>query len=199
MKLQVLVIHGGTTFNSYKEYIDSLKDKKITIDDLRPYYDWKTNLQNDLGENYDVLMPKMPDKQNAKYEEWKILFDKVIPLLNTGVIMIGHSLGGIFLAKYLSENKVPIKIRAIFLISAPFDNSDNESLADFIPEGNFDILVRQIEKIYLIQSRDDPYVSYENAEKYKRVIPKAEILAFNDRGHFRQESFPEIVKLIKSL
>ncbi len=65
----------------------------------------------------------MPNKTNAQFEEWKIWFEKFIPFLNDGVILVGHSLGGVFLAKYLSENKFPKKIGGVFLVSAVYEKN----------------------------------------------------------------------------
>ena len=65
----------------------------------------------------------MPLQDNAKYEEWKILFERYIPHLKDNVILMGNSLGGIFLAKYLSENKFPKKILSTYLTCPPFDNT----------------------------------------------------------------------------
>ena len=73
----------------------------------------------------------MPNLINAKYNEWEIIFNKLVPFLNDTIIFIGHSLGGV-LAKYLSENKFPKKILATFLICAPYDDKDADySLVDF--------------------------------------------------------------------
>ena len=104
MKQQIFVIHGGNASNSYHEYLKYLKAKKITLDDFHRK-DWKTGLAEKLGRNFEVHNPAMPNKQNAKYLEWKIYFEKIIPLMKAPVILVGHSLGGIFLAKYLSEEK----------------------------------------------------------------------------------------------
>ncbi len=85
-----------------------------------------------LGNKFDVLLPKMPNPSNAKYNEWKIIFNKISKLLEKNVILIGHSLGAIFLIKYLSENKFPKKILATLLISPPYDDDGmEESLGDF--------------------------------------------------------------------
>ena len=103
MKQQILVIHGGDTFDTYKDYLSFLKNREISLDRLRLKRDWKDILSEKLGENFDVLSPRMPNGTNARYKEWKIWFERVIPFIDKGVIFIGHSLGGIFLAKYLSR------------------------------------------------------------------------------------------------
>lgn len=200
MKQQILVVHGGTTFNTYNEYLSFLRKSEISLEDFHSHSDWKDNLQNMLGLNYDVFQPTFPCKKNAKYEEWKIWFEKIVPLLDDNPIFIGHSLGGIFLAKYLSENIIPLKIKAVILVAAPFDDiGTDRSLGSFKVNESLNNLVDQVKNIYLIQSKDDPSVSFENVEKYMKTLPDAKTLIFENRGHFRQERFPEIVELIKNI
>jgi len=43
----------------------------------------------------------MPCIENAKYNEWKIQFEKYLKRTDNDLILIGMSLGGIFLTKYL--------------------------------------------------------------------------------------------------
>lgn len=54
MKKQIITIHGGDTFEKYEDYITNLKNKTVTLEKLRAK-DWKANLQNDLGEDYEVI------------------------------------------------------------------------------------------------------------------------------------------------
>src|SRR3989338_3227398 len=200
MKQQIVVIHGGTTFDTYEEYISYLRNKEISLEKLRMQRDWKDTLAERLGENYEVLFPRMPNGTNARYEEWGIWFGRIIPLLNEDVILAGHSLGGIFLAKYLSENSFPKRIRATILIAAPFDDSDSEEkLTDFKLPDSLAKFAKQGGAIYLIQSRDDLMVPFGQLEKYKQALPEAKTLIFADTDHFKQETFPEVVELIRKL
>lgn len=95
MKTQVVAIHGADAFDSYEDYIQSLEKEKLDFSRLTKK-DWKANLEKDLGKDYEVILPQMPNKKNAKYVEWKIWFDKIIPFLHEGCVLIGHSMGGIF-------------------------------------------------------------------------------------------------------
>jgi uncharacterized protein len=200
MKQQVLLIHGGETFDSYPEYLTYLKEKLIDSLDYFVKNSWRQTLQALLGENFEVIAPRMPNYQNAKYAEWKIWFEKIFPFVKGDVILIGVSLGGIFLVKYLSENKFPKTIKATFLIAPPFDTeTQGESLADFILPGSLDLLTIQGGEVCLYQSKDDKVVPYKSVEKYKEKLPDAEINIFEDRGHFTQESFPELVEAIRKL
>ncbi len=200
MKQQVVLIHGGNTFESYEEYISCLKNKKIDLECLRPHKEWKNGLPDDLGGDFDVLAPRMPNGSNARYGEWKIWFERILELTDDGAILIGHSLGGIFLAKYFSENKVNKKIKAAILIGAPFDDDNmDEKLASFSLEKSLDEFARQAPEIYLFHSQDDPVVPFLQLEKYKKALPTAKPMIFQDSGHFNLEIFPEIAALIKNI
>jgi len=200
MKQQIFLIHGGDTFDSYGDYVSFLKNREITLDRLRLQKDWKNTLSEMLGESFDALFPRMPNGTNARYKEWKLWFNRVIPFIKKDVILIGHSLGGIFLAKYLSENTFPVKIKATILVAAPYDDKDSgESLSDFRLPPSLKKFSEQGGEIYLIQSKDDPVVLFGELEKYRKALPEAKTMPFKDREHFNQETFPEIIELIKTL
>lgn len=202
MKQQVIVIHGGDTHRTYREYLTYLKKYRLNYSRLTKG-GWKENLQKSLGRRFETVLLKMPNPLNARYAEWKIMFQKIIPFLRGKPILIGHSLGGIFLAKYLSENKFRKKIRATFLIAAPYDNDSgrkvNQSLVDFVLPRKLTGFEKQGGLILLYQSEDDPVVPFPHLGKYQRALPRAVSVTFKNRGHFSQEKFPELVRDIKKL
>jgi len=200
MLQQILIIHGGTTFDTYEEYISYLKNKETDPERLIVHDYWHSTLAKELGSDYQILLPKMPNASDARYQEWKIWFERIVRLLEDNFILIGHSLGGIFLAKYLSENTIKKTIKATILIAPPFDDSGSgESLTDFKLPTSLERFSGQGGKIYLFHSKDDPTVSFEQLEKYKKSLPKAESIIFTDKQHFNQENFPELAKLIRKI
>lgn len=120
-KTQILMIHGGMTFKSKKDYIHYLTNKSITLHKKEKRHG--EYLTKKLDKYCDIIRPRMPLEDNARYNERKIYFERYIPLLQDNCILIGRSLGGIFLAKYLSENKFPKKILSVYLVCPPFDNT----------------------------------------------------------------------------
>jgi predicted alpha/beta hydrolase family esterase len=203
MKQQIFAIHGGDSFASYDEYLTNLRNWQMDIERARGRKDWKGNLAQDLGADYDVFLPDMPNKRNAKYVEWKIWFEKFIPFMEDGVILIGHSLGGCFLAKYLAEETLPKRIAATFLVAAPYDEAENPEFAkhlnDFAAPKDLAKLAAQGGKVFLYQSKDDPLVSFTELAKYSQALPGATVRTFEGRGHIGQEHFPEIIEDIKSV
>lgn len=190
MKQQILVIHGGHRAGRHPDLLKYLRNSKISLNDLR-FKGWKANLAEDLGAKYEIFTLKMPNPQMARYEEWKIWFEKSFRLVVTP-ILIGHSLGGIFLAKYFAEKKNPKKTKSVFLIAAPYFEEKEFALPKKI-----DRLARQ--NIFLYHSSDDQNVTFDHFEKYQKALPGATARIFKNRGHFHQEALPEIVKDIKSL
>lgn len=201
MKQQILVIHGGEVHKSYEDYLNFLKNYKIDLEKVK-HGGWKDYLQDELGDNYEVIFPQMENYHNAKYSEWKIWFEKFLPFLNNNVILIGGSLGGIFLAKYLSQNDFPVKIKAVFLIAAPFDSKKQEAgytLGDFNLPDSLEKFNNQAEKIFLFHSKDDPVVPFTDQAKYAQKLPRAEKIIFEDKGHFNLREFPEFIEKLKKL
>lgn len=200
MKTQLVFIHGGDVFDTQEKYLSSLKNIMIeTLDYFKPR-SWGSFIRETLGDDFEVITPQMPNKANARYSEWKIWFEKIIPLLGNDIIFVGHSLGAIFLSKYLSENKIPKKIKGVFLVATPFDGEDTEDdMGDFILPDDLHLLKEQAGELYFYHSKDDSVVPFLDLEKYQKKIPNAHFLVFEDRGHFSQKEFPELIEEIKKL
>ena len=197
-KTQILMIHGGMTFKSKKDYIHYLTNKSITLHKKEKRHG--EYLTKKLDKYCDIIRPRMPLEDNARYNERKIYFERYIPLLQDNCILIGRSLGGIFLAKYLSENKFPKKILSVYLVCPPFDNtSPTEDLVWGFRLGfDLSLLERNCKNLSLLFSADDEAVPVSHAEKYRKKLPHATISIYDDKnGHFMVSEFPEIIDMIK--
>ena len=114
--------------------------------------------------------------------------------------MIGSSLGGIFLAKYLSENKLPKKALSVYLVCPPFDNTlPGEDLVGGFKLGNdLSLIEKNSKNLHLLFSKDDATVPVSHAEKYGKKLKNAKIIIYKSKnGHFQISKFPEIIRMIK--
>lgn len=196
---QVIVIHGGTTFQDYDMYVQSLSQKKLDINRFIYSPKWKELLQDNLGREYQVLLPSMPNSTNARYREWAVWFKHISSLFSNNCILIGHSLGAIFLAKYLSENSLPVKIKATILIATPYDDESLEDLTDFKIVKLSKRLTEQAGRIVFFHGMDDPVISNSDLKKYQDQLPLAEFRILPAPDHFVRTDFPELVSLLKSM
>lgn len=197
-KMKVVLIHGGKTFKNDDAYRRYLQTKRISFKRKGKWSD--AYLDTALGKNYTVVRPKMPLQENARYRDWKIVFERYIPLFGRKYILIGNSLGGIFLAKYLSENKLPSKALSVYLVCPPFDDtSPSEELAGgFLLGKDLSPIEGNCRHLHLLFSQNDDVVPVTHAEKYRHRLPFANISIYRGKnGHFNVPTFPEIVRMIK--
>lgn len=191
---QVILIRGGESFETNDDFLNNLKTCEVSIKWFPKKTDWKSTLDEDLGEGFEVLLPQMPNKENARYVEWKIWFERMLPFLSDEVILIGSSLGGTFLAKYLAENTFPKIISQLHLI-APAHN-DTVKVADFTIPENLENITKQVGKIYIYHSVDDPIVPVTDFEKFQISLPTAKSVVLNGYGHVSVKQFPELIENI---
>jgi len=201
-KPQVFFIHGAEAYSRYEDFLTDLRT--MPLDPFKePSRRWTHTLREDLGENYEVFLPTMPNKQNARYIEWKIWCERHFPFLRDGVILVGWSCGGYFLARYLLENTVPFRVQHLFLLATPFENIPSENGED---GGDFAFdterageLADVCDGITIMHSTDDFVVPYDHALRYHEALPTAELVTFDDKNHFLIETFPELHERITTL
>lgn len=193
-KPQICIIHGGTAFESDEAYQQSLRELELNYNRLLYAPSWKNWLAEQLPD-YDVLLPSMPNKINAKYDDWTLYFSKVVPFLRPDAVLIGHSLGGIFLAKYFTENPPAKPFAKLILIAAPYDNETGESLGDFKLE-SAKSLANIAREVHLMHSIDDQVVPVTECDKYAADLPAAIIHKFADKQHFNDTTLPELLTAI---
>lgn len=197
-KTQIMIIGGGMTFKNNKDYLKFLKTRKVSLNERITWS--KGDLDKKLGKYFQIIRPRMPLQDNAKYADWKIHFENYFSQLKNNIILIGTSLGGIFLAKYLSENKFPKKILATYLVCAPFDNTlqGEDLVGGFKLKSNLLLLQKNCKHLNLLFAKKDDVVPVSHAKKYRNKLKDANIVIYKHiPGHFAIQKFPEIVKMLK--
>lgn len=182
MKKKVLFIHCGGTQGPHEG-----------SSDLVNY------LREMLGDRYDVLYPKMPDPDHPEYVEWKKHLAMKIALLKDEVILVGHSLGGSVLLKYLSEETCHKSIAGLFLVAPPYWGTENWEVEEYILQDNFQKKLPHIGRIFLYHSRNDEVVPFAHVAFYADKLPQAIIRTFETRRHLFSTGIPELVDDIKDL
>jgi predicted alpha/beta hydrolase family esterase len=206
MKKQVVYIHGGESFHNHEDYLERLRTVDLwylsTTSKEQPFKKWTSTLADDLGEEYEVIMPLMPNKQNALFSEWSIWFERHFDYLQDGTILIGCSLGAMFLAKYLSQNNLPFRPSVVILMAGAYKlpSFDDTDCGDFLvkPETVHPV-VGKTDKLIIMHSKDDPVSPYEHGQALSNAVPEAEFVSFADKNHFLIEDFPELIAEIRKI
>jgi uncharacterized protein len=100
MRRYVLFIHGAGT--------GAYAADRLLADSLRAA----------LGDGFQVDCPRMPDEENAPYGEWKAAIRSKLRAKRAPVL-VGHSVGGSVLLKFLCERRSPARIAGLFVIATP--------------------------------------------------------------------------------
>jgi len=178
LKKNVIIIHGAGP-----KHYRSLDDGSG---------DWQAKLPQDLGEEYKIIAPQMPSPKNPSFEEWKILLDKNIARISGDIIFVGHSLGGSFLLKYLSQNPITHRILGLCLVATPFNTIKGFEVPNDLSH------FWSLKKLFLYHSMDDVEVPYAHSLIYKDRL-HAHLRTYTDRGHyFKKSEFPDIAQDIKN-
>ncbi len=203
MKKQVIFIGGGDSFSKYDNFLSYLKNKTIRDPYGTEREDWSTRLRGDLGDGYELFQIAMPNTVNADYLAWKIWFERHFVYLRSEVVLIGCSLGGMFLAKYLAEASLPVPIKALYLLATPCGEYNDDYHNDcgsfrFNPE-SLHVLPDRVAQVEVWHSDDDFVVPVEHALRFKGHIPQANLRIFKGKTHFLVPELPELVEHIKQL
>ncbi len=195
-KPQVIFIHGGNSFDTTEEFYEDLRSREFDLYEP-PRVRWRDTLAKNITAAHDYHFIQMPNAMNAEYQAWSIWFEKVIPFLRNNVILIGHSLGGSFLLRYLSSHVLPVNVAQLHLVAPGVDELDCPGMGSFSTNlDNWKGFESNIANIYLWHSFDDELVPIHHSERLMVKIPDAHFTKFTDRGHFIQESFPELEAVI---
>jgi predicted alpha/beta hydrolase family esterase len=166
MKKYVLFIHGAGE-GAYEE-------DRLLVE----------SLQNALGSAYEVRYPRMRNEESPEYADWKPQIASELAALDGEVTLVGHSVGGSVLIKYLSEEQLDTPIASLFLLATPYWGADEFWKWDEVrlPE---DVAAKlaSIPRIFLYHSRDDDIVPFAHLALYAARLPQATIREFDGRGH----------------
>jgi uncharacterized protein len=196
----VIAIHGGHMYPTEDAYLETLRTKEVDLERLRPKISWLNTIDTALGKGFDVFTPKMPSSDNAQYAHWESWFSRIMAALDRPVVLVGHSLGAMFLVKYLSEQETKHHIQGLLLVSGRYDDPDSiYERTSFTLQGDVSTLTKKSDRVIFFHSTDDVVVPYESFERFRTAVPDADFLAFEGRGHFLDSTFPELVSVIKEV
>lgn len=179
---QTIIIHGAP----YKD--EFYKPEKPTPSNGN----WLPWLQKQLAMR-DVLCQSLefPRPYDPIYADWVSVFEQM--KIDEETTLIGHSCGGGFLLRYLSENK-NLKPGKVVLV-APWIDPKHELSTPFF-DFTIDSKISDRIDFHIFLSLDDFEGCLESFEIIKKALPLAHYHEYTDRGHFDTQEIPEVLELI---
>ena len=186
MVSNVIFIHGTS---SKEEYYDE-KYPSARNSHFLPWISKQLIIRDIRCDVLEIPYSFAPDYNLWKKELERFDFDE-------NSILVGHSCGGGFLIRYLSENK-HLKLKKVILL-APWVDPFDEKKNDFF-NFEWDLNLFNRLNIQIISSLDDMEDVLKTIEIIKSKFDNLNILEFENKGHFCfgdiGESFPELLNEI---
>lgn len=187
MMKTAIIIHG---YNDRSEYLDRTRPSASNDH-------WLPWLQRQLLLNgIEAQTPEMPGFYEPNYERWKDLLDRLNPDENT--ILVGHSCGGGFLVRWLSESER--KVGKVVLV-APWLDPESEIDPNFFKFEIDQNVSSKTAGLTIMYSTDDITEVLKSIETLRSKIKNVQFKEFVNKGHFvlsslKTEEFPELLSLI---
>ena len=155
------------------------------------------SLQQALGEHYTFIYPKLASDDDAPDFGWPLQIGKQLAAIGEEFVIVAHSLGASMLLKYLSENKVAIKAKSIFLLATPFWAGDEKWKEGLKLKADFAEKLYKEDMFHFYHCRDDEEVQFGHLAKYKQHLPLATFREFDTGGHQLDDNINLIAEDIK--
>jgi len=138
-----------------------------------------------------VFVPQFPSPPiaPAKINEWFDVFKKNKQYINENVILIGHSLGGVFTLRVLEKLRHPIK--AAFFVGTPIgvkpilNYKRDSSFSGF--SFDWDSIRKNCNYFVVFQSDTDPYVGLQNGKELAKKL-NVKLNFVPNAGHFNAKA-----------
>jgi predicted alpha/beta hydrolase family esterase len=182
MQRQVLFVQGGG------EGVHDEWDDKLVA-----------SLQHELGPDYEIRYPRMPDEGHPQYASWTLALEKELGNVREGAVLIGHSIGGTILINALAEHTARWTPAGVFLISAPFVGKGGWPSEGIGPMSDLRTRLPTRVPIYLYYGSKDDTVPFEHAGLYEHAIPSAVIRRLANRDHQLNSDLSEVAADVRRL
>ncbi len=184
---KAIILHGKP---SRDEYYDPAMPSQSNAN-------WLAWLQKQLTINNVLAQtPEMPKPYRPIYEDWKETFEQFA--VDSSTALIGHSCGGGFLVRYLSENP-HVKAGTVVLV-APWINPENQlDAVDFFDFSLQSDIVKQTERLLIIASDNDFASITKSVDILRDKITGIDYREISGKKHFCYEDlggeiFPELLE-----
>lgn len=174
-----------------------------------PFENWFPWLKKKLSdEKLECIVPTFPTPDKQEYAIWERLLDFYfdLGLINHETIIIGHSCGAAFAAKYIITKR--IKLKGLISVAGYNNFFANDEFMDklncsfYSDVDTLSTLNDLVKHRICFYSAQDPYIPINKLEEFANIIHAEHRLVLNG-GHFNQSagylSFPELYNTIHAL
>lgn len=157
------------------------------------------SLRRELGTDFIVSYPRMPDEAEPDYVRWKDALAKEIARLGEGAILVGHSIGAMILIHALATGLRVRALRGIFLVAAPFVGEGGWPSGDIEPQKNLGADFPDGVPVFLYHGDEDETAPVAHVDLYAKAIPQAVVRRLEGRDHQLNDDLGEVARDIRAV
>jgi pimeloyl-ACP methyl ester carboxylesterase len=177
---QILFIQGGGA-GAHDEWDDKLVE----------------SLRRELGREYEVRYPRMPDEGDPSCARWSTAIRREIAALDDGAVVAGHSVGATILLNALAEQPPGKGLGAIVLISAPFVGEGGWRSDEFELTSDLGAKLPPGVRVHVFHGLGDQTAPPSHADLYALAIPQAQVHQLPGRDHQLNNDLSEVAVAIR--
>ncbi|MDR7331818.1 alpha/beta fold hydrolase [Roseateles asaccharophilus] len=153
-----------------------------------------TSLKQSLGDGADVHFPRMRGEDDPSLQPWVRQIADEVAKRPGPVTLVGHSLGGAMLLRYLAAQTPPVSVDALVLLAAPAWDGKQWAFDELKLPDDLNDRLAAIPRLLLYHCRDDEVVPFAHLALHARRLPRAVSCAFERGGHQFDNDLREVAK-----
>ena len=155
------------------------------------------SLRRELGSEYEVRYPRMPDEGDPSYARWSTAIRREMAALDDGAVVAGHSVGAAILVNALAEQPPETGLGAIVLIAAPFVGEGGWPTGEFEPASDLGASLPRGVPVPVFHGLRDETAPPAHADLYALAIPQAQVHQLSGRDHQLNNDLSEVAEAIR--
>ena len=153
-------------------------------------------LRASLPPGTELLAPQMPDPDNPVAAPWIARCQAAITGVNDDVILVGHSLGGSIILQTLAQFGLPKGLLGVVTLASPFWGAPDWQVESFALSAQDAEKLAGLPRLVLVQGDADEVIPADHPERYKALLPIAEIRRLAGVDHEAASAGPALARII---
>jgi hypothetical protein len=156
------------------------------------------SLRRELGGEYEVRYPRMPDEGDPDYARWSTAIRRELAALDDGAVVAGHSVGAAILVSALAGPPPRQGLGVIVLIAAPFVGEGGWPSDEFELTSDLGAKLPPGVPVHVFHGLRDQTAPPSHAGLYALAIPQAQLHQLPGRDHQLNNDLSEVAEAIRA-
>lgn len=156
-------------------------------------------LRSILPPQVTLLSPLMPEPDAPRAQPWGDAIEAQMKAIEGDFILLGHSLGGSSILQVLARSGMPDKLLGVVTLAAPFWSAPDWTLDEYALPQDAGEKLGGLFPLLILQGDEDDVVAGDHPQRYKNVLPQAEIRILPGVDHEAANAAPKVLEALGAI